>query len=75
MEAGEFKEPTPMFLSQKVGDLYLRSKGTNFEQILEYQVTKETLADSENSIKVSVSKFADTFDLAIESNQSSNKTA
>lgn len=33
-EAGEYKEPTSMFLSQKVGDLYHRSKGATFEQIL-----------------------------------------
>jgi hypothetical protein len=63
-----------MFLSQKVGDLYHRSKGATFEQILEYEVTKETLVDSEKSIKASVSKVADTFDFANDSNQTSVKT-
>ena len=55
-----------MFLSQKVGDLYHRSKGANFEQILEYEVTRETLVACEKEIKASVSKFADTFDFASE---------
>jgi hypothetical protein len=46
IEAGEYKEPTPIFLSQKIGDFYLKTKGSSFEQTLEFEVTKETLTES-----------------------------
>ena len=54
-----------------MGDLYLRRRNRNFEEILEIEVTKETLVQSQNSIEQTIKKFSEDFEL--QNNTSSTK--
>lgn len=46
-----------------MGDLYLRRRNRNFEEILEIEVTKETLVQCQNSIEQTIKKFSEDFEL------------
>jgi len=41
----------------------LRRRNRNFEEILEIEVSKETLIQSQNSINQTIKKFSDDFDV------------
>jgi hypothetical protein len=54
-------DSTPVYLQEKVHSFSLSRKTPNFEEILEIDIHKETLLETEQSIQASVNKFADSF--------------
>lgn len=57
VEEGEYVET---FISQKVGHFDFNRRGKNFEEVLQVEVTKETLILAEQRIKSNLSQFVDT---------------
>jgi hypothetical protein len=73
MPEGHYVEDGRTYISQPLGRIQMRKRSLNYEEVLEIDVSKETLVEAESRMKQSLSQFIDVPQTPAKAKKKANK--